>query len=92
MCKGVIMKNCGHQCYNCARFEVYYTCNCVHFQKTKVGYCRANKTNVNIHDCCEKFIFERRSSCRNDSLINARLNRLLTEIGILRALIEEDRK
>ena len=85
------MKNCGHQCFNCAKFEAYYTHNCVHFEKTKYGYCRVNQKTVNIHDCCEKYIFERRSSFRyNSLLINARLNRLLTEIGILRALIEED--
>lgn len=84
------MANCGHQCYKCENFNKYYTNDGVRFQKTKFGYCRANKNNVTVHDSCEKFAYGHRSNFRLDSLINARLNNLLTEISVLREFIEEE--
>ena len=88
----VIMANCGHQCYKCGHFNKYYTNDGVRFQKTKFGYCRANRTNVSVHENCEKYAFMQHSKRRYDSLINARLNNLLTEISVLRELIEEDER
>ena len=83
------MANCGHQCFKCENFKAYYTNDGVRFQKTKFGYCRANQKNVDIHGSCEKYSFMRRS-LRLDFLINVRLNNLLTEISVLRELIEEE--
>ena len=84
------MENCGHQCYRCENFSKYYTNDGVRFQKTTFGYCRVNKKIVTIHDSCEKYAYAHRSSFIFDSLLNARLNNLLTEISVLRELIEED--
>ncbi len=84
------MANCGHQCYKCVHFNKYYTNDGVRFQKTKFGYCRANKKIVTVRGSCEKYAFACRSGYRCNSLINARLNSMLTEISALRELIEEE--
>lgn len=84
------MASCGHQCYKCIHFNKYYFNDGVRFQKTKFGYCRANDKNVTLHGSCEKYSFMKRSALRYDSLINARLNELLTEISVLRELVGED--
>lgn len=86
------MANCSHQCYRCGHFNKYYINDGVRFQKTTFGYCRANKKNVTIHESCEKYAFKGCLNFRFDPLINARLNSLLTEICVLRELIEEDER
>lgn len=83
------MPDCGKQCYNCKHFERYYVKQMIKFEKTKFGRCCLLGNNVNVHDCCQNYVFKPRTKKIN-GFIQIQLNDILTELTTLRNILEEN--
>lgn len=86
------MKTYSDQCFRCRFFDRYYVRGDDKFERTKFGYCQKQRKNTDIHGCCGSYVYMPRPRSRCDFLIDARLDRILTELTVLRELIEEDER
>lgn len=76
-------------CFSCSKFDSYYTKGMKCFNKTKFGWCSCKRDNVYIHDVCDKYefkVYKRKMS----SYIKYTLSDLLTELTVIRNIIEEE--
>jgi len=72
-------------------FERYFTKKRVQFERSKFGFCCATQENVNIHHSCDQFKYKfRRKKNAINSMARIRLDNLLTELTVVRNLLEEE--
>jgi len=72
-------------------FERYFTKKRVQFERAKFGFCCAKQENVQIHNSCDQFQFKYRRTPRAiNSMARIRLDGLLTELTVVRNLLEEE--
>lgn len=83
------MSDYRKQCYNCKYFERYYIKQMSKFEKTKLGRCFLHGNYVNIHDCCQDYVYKPRTKKIN-GFIQIQLNDILTELTTLRNILEEN--
>lgn len=78
-----------YKCYNCSFFHRYYTQKGIQFVQTKFGFCYKKNEVFPIQHFCDGFIFKNRSITVK-SMVQDRLNELLTEISTLRNILQEE--
>ena len=82
------MEEKNHPCYLCHYLYRYYTQGIKRFSPTPFGWCCKRADNVNVHGTCEKFTVRARKQKIYDRSLQYYLNELLTEISVLRNVIE----
>lgn len=83
------MENNG-KCYMCKKFIRYYTRGRIQFNRTKYGWCSEKRCSVNSMESCCKFKYRVRTKKSREAL-QLYLSNLLTEIGAIKMLLEEER-
>ena len=79
----------SEQCYKCKHFMRYYTKGAKQFNKTKYGWCCTQHEIVHIQKNCERYALKPRMM-RSKRLLRYYLNGLLTEISVIRMIVEEE--
>ena len=83
------MEEKRHKCYKCKHFNRYYIKEVKRFSKIKFGWCCKACGSVDAYGCCEKFVCNSRRKIIPE-LVQTSLNDLLTEISVIRNIIEEE--
>lgn len=79
------MKN--YKCYMCKKLIRLYVKGANNFKLIKYGWCMEKREIVQIHECCDKFIYKPNNK-KISGRISFSLNGLLCEISTIRKLIE----
>lgn len=77
-------------CLWCKHLDRYYTRETRHFRKTKLGWCRAEQRDVEVHGQCGQFVRKRAVRGHSKFLLENALEGLLTEISELREILETE--
>ena len=83
------MEKSNHKCYNCRYFCRYFVKKKAEYKRTEFGFCRKKRENIDMHGKCEQFKFQEILYC-TDTPIRCKLDSLLTEISVLRMILEEE--
>lgn len=82
------MENKG-KCYKCRSFKRYYTRGRIQFNQTKFGWCGTKLCAVKGTESCCAFKLKIRTKKSRETL-RLYLSHLLTEIGAIKLLLEEE--
>ena len=85
-----IMEETRKECWNCLRYQAYYTKCLARFNKEKRGLCSASQAVVENHGCCENWCFRSPYSWRRKVVTTKALAELIEQLSGIKQILQEE--